>query len=953
MARSPSRDPRPGGDAAERLLEVLAALLGELGREPVARPQLDARLDADLGLDSLSRVELLSRIERAFGVRLAERVIAEAETPRDLLRAVEGARVASPAAARDAPSPPAEGAARGGASAPDDIPTLVDALEWHAREHPQRVHVQLLDEDEQVQPLTYAALLEAASRLAAGLVARGLGPGDAVAIMLPTGREYLEAFVGVLLAGGTPVPVYPPARAKQIEEHFLRHARILTNAGARMLVTFDEVKQVSRLLAARVPGLEHLATPAELAASGPLGLRPALSPQQVAFLQYTSGSTGDPKGVVLTHANILASLRSMRRALRATPDDVFVSWLPLYHDMGLIGAWLGALVVGFPLVLMSPLAFLARPERWPQAIHRFGGTISGGPNFAYELCVRRVHDEHLEGVRLDGWRLAFNGAEPVLPGTIERFGERFAPFGFDARAMMPVYGLAEATLGVAFTPLGRGPRVDRISREALFTRSLARPASGGDAMEVVSSGIAIPDFELRVVDDAGREAADREEGEIEFRGPGCTSGYHRNPDATRRLFHGDWLRSGDRGYLADGELHVTGRDKDVVIRAGRNVYPYALEQAVAEIEGVRRGCVAVFGSGDPESGTERLVVLAEVREQDPVRHDAIRREIESLTLAHLDLPADEVVLAPPHTVLKTSSGKIRRAALGERHARGELLARERAPWLQVLVLGAESALPAARRALRRLRALGYAVWFAAALALTVLWAWPAVVLLPGRRARWGAARAAARTLLALAGIRLRVHGTPPPAGGGVLVANHQSYLDGLVLVAVLAEPFAFVAKRELRESGFARRFLDALGVLYVERFEAGRGVDDAAAIVRALGRGERVAFFPEGTFHRMPGLLPFQLGAFEAAVAAGVQVFPAVIAGTRNVLRGEEWFPRRHPVEVRFLEPVAAGASGGSARWSAAVQLRAEVRARMLAASAEPDLDSRNALAELAARRRG
>jgi len=946
-----------GGVDPQRLLECVRSVLVELGRESAAgRLTLDSRLDEDLGLDSLSRMELLARVEAAFALRLSESIIAQAETLRDLLRALRaaaGGQAVRPPAASPPAGPPVEWAeAAPGEAAPEDTATLVDALEWHVRAHPERVHVHLCDEQDQVTPITYGALFERASRLAGGLAASGLAPGDSVAIMLPTGVEYLESFLAILLAGATPVPIYPPARAKQIEEHFRRHARILSTAGTRMLITFDEVKRVSRLLTARVAGLDRLVTPAELATHAPLAARPRIVPGQVALLQFTSGSTGDPKGVVLTHANILASLRAMRVALEVGPDDVFVSWLPLYHDMGLIGAWLGSLVVGSPLVLMSPLAFLARPERWPQAIHRFGGTISGAPNFAYELCLRRIADESMRGVDLSTWRLAFNGAEPVSADTVERFAERFAQWGFAPASMMPVYGLAEATLGVAFTPRGRGARVDSVSRDALYRDGEARPLHGEGALRLVSCGVPIPQFDVRVVDRAGREMPERIEGEVEFRGPAVTGGYHGNPEATRALFHDDWVRSGDRGYVADGELYITGRDKDVVIRAGRNLHPHALEQAVGEVPGVRRGCVAVFGSADAVNGTERVVVLAETREQDPQARAAIRERIEALSLEHLELTPDEVVLAPPQTVLKTSSGKIRRAALAELHARGALVRGTVAPWVQVLRLAAQSLLPILRRALRRLRGALYAAWFAFVLGLSVAWCWPAVVLLRGRGRRWRCAHAAARAFLKLAGIRLGVSGRAPAEGAaGVIIANHQSYLDGVVLAAVLPNPVTFVAKRELTRNAFARLFLDALGVHYVERFDRERGAQDARRVTGTLGTAGPAVFFPEGTFHRMAGLLPFQLGAFEAAVAGAVPVFPVAITGTRHVLSGDEFYPRRHPIAVRFLDAIEAPrVDADRSRWSAAVALRTAARERMLAAIAEPDLVTRDVLGEMAAR---
>jgi 1-acyl-sn-glycerol-3-phosphate acyltransferase len=967
LMSSHSSDAATAADEEARLLEAVSRIHQQLRGNAASKVdvQLDTQLDSELGLDSLTQVELVARIEREFGARLRDRDLADAQTPRDLLRALQSTR-GCPLANLHRPSKDDNGSSEWPTNhaAPETVQTLTEALQWHVREHGDRVHLHLYGDDDTVTTLTYAQLYEGAARIATGLIEHGLMPGESVAIMLPTGREYLFSFLAILLVGGTPVPIYPPARAKQIEEHFRRHARILTNGRVRFLITFEQVRQASRLLVARVPGLQSLFTPEQLSRHDIVKIWPQHSADQIAFLQYTSGSTGDPKGVILTHANVLASVRSMSTALDVSADDVFVSWLPLYHDMGLIGAWLGALVVGFPLVLMSPLAFLARPERWLQAIHRFGGTISGGPNFSYELCHRRIHDDQIEGLDLSSWRLAFNGAELVNPATMERFSTRFASYGFSPRAMTPVYGLAEATLGLTFTPLGRGPRIDPVSRSALFERGIAQPQPqpSADAMQLVSSGIAIAGFEVRVVDDSGQEATNRSTGEVQFKGPGVTSGYYRNAQATKRLFDGGWARSGDRGYIADGELYITGRDKDVIIRAGRNLYPYELEQAVGEIDGVRRGCVAVLGSEDRVSGTEAVVVVAETRVTDPLSLAVIRGRIAALCVEHFEFPADEVVLAPPQTVLKTSSGKIRRAALVERHRQGTLITAGSAVWLQMLRLLAGSVLPGARRGIRRTRALAYSAWFALIFVFTIAWVWPAVVLLPTLKLRWLAAHFAARVLLRCTGIVVSRVGVAPEftremtAHGGVVVANHQSYLDVIVLIAVFARPIAFVAKRELSGHAFSRWFLNALGVLYVDRFNRERSVADARACVSALQRGQWVMFFPEGTFHRMPGLFGFQLGAFEAATAARVGVNALILEGTRDVLRADSGFARRHPVTIRFLSPIPRSSSVHSdsdadSNWARAVELRDVTRAAMLAQCSDPDLSARDVLAKLAATR--
>ncbi|MCP5149364.1 MAG: AMP-binding protein [Ectothiorhodospiraceae bacterium] len=917
---------------------------------------LDSALEGELGLDSLSRMELLARIERAYGRGLSERAVAAAETPRDLLRALAGgAPVPSTGGApAPAPAPPSPALGRGERAVPLAAVTLVDALEWHVERHHERVHLHLHDEDGTVLAHTYGALYTGAREVAGGLAEQGIGPGSAVALMLPTGLDYFHAFVGVLLLGAVPVPIYPPARPSQLEDHLRRHAAILDNARVEALVTFDQAHAVARLLAAQVPRLRRVATVDALRSAESARSVSRVAATDTALLQYTSGSTGQPKGVVLSHANLLASVRAMAEAVHATPDDVFVSWLPLYHDMGLIGAWLGSLYLGMPLAVMSPLAFLARPARWLQAIHNHRGTLSGAPNFAYELCVRRIADDELTGLDLSAWRLAFNGAEPVSADTMRRFAERFAPYGLDPRALTPVYGLAEATLGVAFTPLGRGARFDRVDRGRLTRTGRADPAAGDDgdteSVELVSSGVPIPGFEVRTVDDAGRETAERVVGRIEFRGPAATSGYLHAPEATRALFDGAWLHTGDLGYVADGELYVTGRTKDILIRAGRNVYPYELEEAVADVEGVRRGCVAVIGVGDPSAGTERLVVIAETRDTEPGALERMRDAIARCSAELVGLPPDDVVLAPPHTVLKTSSGKIRRSAMRELYEQGRLGVRGRGVWLQVARVTASAVRARLRRGLERLGELAHAARAWAVLVPLAVTAWVGVALLGTEASRWRLIRRLARAALWLTGTPLTVEGTEHVAGGRpcVLVSNHQSYLDGVVLVAALPGPVRFVAKRELASQAVAGPFLRRIGCRFVERFDAAQSAADARETAREAGALPPMLVFAEGTLHRMAGLLPFQLGAFSAAVEAGVAVVPVTLRGTRSMLRGDSLFPRSGRARVVLAAPIEPSGSG----WEGAVRLRDRVRGEILRRVGEPDLADRRPLLELKSRGR-
>ncbi|MDZ4283520.1 MAG: AMP-binding protein [Hydrogenophaga sp.] len=894
----------------------------------------NSSLDRDLGFDSLGRMELLLRIEAATGVGLPQDTLEKAETVRDLWTALQQGRMKPAAAGGTAatsvvatPDRPRDTVpASHGAPAWTSARTLLEVLDAHVAEHPDQVQIVCLADQSQT-PITYRELHDTCAALAAGLQRCGLQPGQTVAIMLPTSPAYFFTYLGILRAGGIPVPIYPPARPSQLEDHVVRHTGILTNARAVLLISVPEAMQVSRLLQARVPGLRATHTPDGLIAAGqghPLRAAPVKA-DDVAFIQYTSGSTGQPKGVVLTHANLLANIRAMASAIEATPQDVFVSWLPLYHDMGLIGAWLGSFTVGFRLVVMSPLAFLGRPRRWLEAISNHGGTLSAGPNFAYELCLHRIDDASLAGLDLSRWRLAFNGAEAVSPDTVTRFTERFAACGLSSTAMTPVYGLAEASVGLLFPPLRRGPRIDLVDRAVFESQRRATAASDPTALRFVACGRALPGHDVRIVDDAGAVLPERIEGRLEFRGPSATAGYWHAPEQTARLFcdpQGEWLDTGDRAYLAEGDVFVTGRVKDIVIRGGRNLYPQEIEQAVGDVSGVRKGCVAVFGRRDAGSGTERLVVLAEVSPRDRQHVDTLRKAVAHAVVAAIGEPADEILLVAPHTVLKTSSGKVRRSAcraLAEQGGTSAANSSVRAQWLR-LVGGA--LVLQLRHSLARLSDLLFGVRALALFGLMAPVAWLLTMLIPTPAMAWSFCQRAARLLLYLTGTRLQVQGLEqlPADARCVLVSNHASYLDGLVLVAALGRPLAFVAKRELERQWVAGPFLRRMGTAFVERFDARRSVADAQRMTEVVQSGQTLMVFPEGTFVAAPGLLPFRLGGFLAAAHARAPVVPVTLGGTRELLGAGRWWPHRAALSVRIGAPLVVAA--GLEPFAAAVQLR-------------------------------
>jgi len=907
------------------VLEALRALLTELGLPRAGQPiTLDDALDRDLGLGSLERVELLLRLEQSFGVDLPDDAVASAAHARDLVRALAAA---SPTLTGKLPAPEAPLAP--GAAAPSELHLLTEVLRWHAEHHPERIHLTLRQEDGSERSLSYGALWASASAAATALVHQGLERGDTAALLLRTEFGFFSSFFGVLLAGGVPVPLYPPFRLDRLEEYVERQVHILRNAEARVLITFDEARRVGSLLKARVPSIRATYTPAELAWTDAPAPALHLAPQDAALIQYTSGSTGNPKGVLLTHENLLANIRASAQAGGVHSGDVLVSWLPLYHDMGLIGSWLLPLCFGIPLALLSPQAFLARPARWLHTLHRHRGTISNAPNFAYDLCVRKVRDKELQGLDLSSWRVALNGSEAVSPETLERFVHRFAPYGFRPEAFMPAYGLAEVAVALTFSPVGQGFRVDTIDRARFERGREAQPASPGASrpLRFVSCGKALPGYAVRVVDEAGHPLEERQVGRIELRGPSLTPGYYRNPEATRAVLHDGWMDSGDLGYLAGGELFVTGRLKDLIIVGGRNLYPTELEEVVGELSGIRKGCVAAFGVPSPELGTERLVVIAETREQAPEAHARLRAAITERLAELLDLPPDEVVLAPPGSVRKTSSGKLRRGATRDAWLRGQLIHAPRAR----LGPSARLALSYTRALLGRLLGTAGAAVYSLYVFLLVLLTAPVLKVglwvTPAGPPTAALLQRLARTLFRAAWCRIHVEGQEHLSGAGpcVLVANHVSNLDSLALLAALPGDFRIVAKQEVRTWPLAGTAVRRAGHLTVDRFDPRRGVQDAARATELLRQGTSVLFFPEGT--RAPGyaLLPFRLGAFKAAVEVGRPIVPIRIEGTRHVMPPGWHLLRPGHITLSVRAPLRPEAEG----WPEMARLRAAVRAEL------------------------
>lgn len=563
-------------------------------------------------------------------------------------------------------------------SAPDADPqTLLDVLQRTAARRPDG-GVRVFRGGREVEHVTYAELLEQAGRIAAGLLQRlGDARGQRVALVFPNSGEPLQAFFGTLAAGAVPVPLPPPLRFSSRERYGERIRRALLCSRVGGLLTTGKLLPMLQALVASLGLRTRVLALADLS-EGRASWAPAAA-DATALVQYTSGSTASPRGAVLTHRQVVANLRAIHRGLSMREEDVSASWLPLFHDMGLIGCFLGALYGAADQLLAPPEDFVRDPLTWLRVMSRYGATLATAPNWGYSHCAQRVNPEEARTLDLTRLRLALNGAEMVDVGTARAFAERFAAAGFRAEAMLPVYGLAEASLAVAFSRCGVGVRSVRVRRRALGEGAveMAEPDEA-DAREVVSVGRPVEGLEIALLGADGEPLSEGGVGEILVRGASVMAGYDQAPTATRAAFHDGWLRTGDLGFRLGGELYVTGRRKDVIIVRGENLYAHDVEALAAAVPGVWARQVMAIGL--PGDGTEELVVFAETRLRDPNWLGRVARSISEAVAGTLGIPPVDVVLLGPGKLPRTTSGKLERYKGPELYARwrGEQRAASRA-----------------------------------------------------------------------------------------------------------------------------------------------------------------------------------------------------------------------------------------------------------------------------------
>ena len=548
-------------------------------------------------------------------------------------------------------------------------PTLVDLLRT-ASSH-QEVGLRILDRAERASWYPWPRVYERARELCGGLQRLGIVPGDRVALVFPTSIEFIDAFFAVTLAGALPVPLYPPVRLARLEEYSARTARMLSAVSPKLVLADERVR---RLLG---PAVRDAAPDYGCRTLRSLNREPeismALAGDDLGLIQFSSGTTVDPKPVALSHRAVVSQAIALNDHWPDAPDQRHsgVSWLPLYHDMGLIGCVITALERPGTMTLIPPEVFLTRPAVWLRAISRYRATVSVAPNFGYGLCTEKIRDDELEGVDLSSWVVGLNGAEPVVPRVVRQFQKRFGSWGLRPETLTPVYGLSEAALAVTFSSIDRPFASRMFDREALSRDGIAVEST--DGIEIASAGRPIDGFEVRIVDGCRVDLAESRIGRILVRGPSLMDGYYGRPDDTREVLQGGWLDTGDLGFLFRGDLYLTGRAKDVLILRGRSHSPTEAEAATDRVEGVRTGCaVAVSWLPEGADGEIMALLVEAAREVPESEFSGIAEGCRAAVRAATGLTADVVEIVPPGTLPRTSSGKLRRQEALRRHLRGEL-----------------------------------------------------------------------------------------------------------------------------------------------------------------------------------------------------------------------------------------------------------------------------------------
>ncbi len=821
-----------------QIVEIVRELLVEQGKERGAKSiTAKSSFQNDLGLSSLDLVELVVRCETKLDIEVPEEIAEQADTAAGWAKAIKEGSEQSTAKSAYRISPPLFDPV----ALPVEARTILDVLRWHAEQAHGRVHMHLIHEGDG-RALTCDQLLTSAAQVGRGLVSLGLVRNDPVAILLPTGADFFDAFIGVGLAGGIPVPIYPPADRSRLAEYVEKQIHILRNAGIRFLISFGEARSIARLLRINLPSLIDITTVDQLHVLGSRTSARFPEPSQVALVQYTSGTTESPRGVTLTHEAVLANVRALGAAVQVRPGDAVVSWLPMASDLGLVGCWLFCLYHATPLTLLSPEEFFERPESWLWAIHDSRATLSAAPNFAYELAARQIPAWAIEGLDLSGWRAAINAGEAVMMETVDRFARRFAPSGFRREAMTPAYGLSENSVGLCLPPIGRGP----VERDG-----------------VCSVGVPLAGHDVRIFDEFGRQCLEGQPGRLVFRGASQMRGYWNNEAATSKVLKDGWIDTGDIAFRAGGEVYIVGRSKDVIIRNGRQFPVEPIEAAVEQIPGITLRGAAVVATVAQTAGTEKLIVLAECTAETSERPrvlKAVRAAVESVT----GEAPDSIQLIEPGTLPRTANQKIRRVEARRLVIEGSIGGPPSAPALQMAGLWLANTGNLVRRGASK---------FIGGVTTSIR----------ERAARWiggvmtlsgapGAVQPAVRAVLGIMGNRPTPEGTQM-RGPVVIVSQRSNPMDALAVVSLVENQVTLAGPETLIGlPDWAARMLRPLVVVTREEMEA------------ALRAGRTLVVFPDSPLGTAVLRLRYHLRALEAAVNTEAPLVPLGMQIIRNQL---------------------------------------------------------------------
>jgi len=543
--------------------------------------------------------------------------------------------------------------------------TLIEVLQQRTLKNDN--FLRFMDIRNQEHAVTANDVLNGAQAVARYLLSKGLIKNDKVVIMLPTSKEFACIYFGILMAGGIPVPVSQPAGTSNIEKYLDNMIHIINDSEARFFITYEKIRSIAGSLM-NIPNLKNGFLFENEIFENPVPEDeycelPEIKTDDLALIQYTSGTTGKPKGVMLSHNNLLHNIHGIGVGIDVQDSDCAISWLPMYHDMGLIGGFFTAMYWRVSAIYMLPEAFLFRPQWWLENISRYKATISVAPNFGYHYCLTRIPDTALQDLDLSSWRIAFNGAEPVDRITLSKFLEKFKSCGLRDNTFFPVYGMAENSLAATFPNLDITTVVRRFNRAALeddFTAIDSESDNTKEYIDLVSVGYPLLGQEIRIVDENGETLMERQVGEILVKSMSLTSGYYKNERDTEQTIKDGWLYSGDLGFILDGMLFISGRKKEMIIKRGKNIYPYDVERIASTVKGVRLGCVAAFAIHNESMGTEDLVLVCESAIKDREEIERLKRNINNEVLAKLGISLDDIEIVPKGIIPKTTSGKTQR-----------------------------------------------------------------------------------------------------------------------------------------------------------------------------------------------------------------------------------------------------------------------------------------------------